>query len=821
MVLQDLRYAFRMLAKRPAFTAIAVITLALGIGANTAIFTVVNAVLLKPLPYPNPDQLVAFGTHQPGQTSSELDAVSFPDFRDYRSNAKSFQSLAVYRHTRLALTGMGDAQSLEGQQVAGEFFDVLGVKPLIGRAFTREEEAAGGGPNGFTVVLGYGTWMRQFKGDPNVIGRQITLNGQLHTIVGVMPKGFSFPIEVDPVDAYVTVAADSAPGPDGSKSQNDQRGNHSYSGIGRLNSGYTVEQADAELKTIAAALQKQYPETNTRFSALVVPLRRDLVGDVAGALYVLFGAVACVLLIACANVANLLLANATVRAKEMVVRAALGASRRRVIGQLLIESLLLAVIGGVLGLLLAAWGTDVLISLIPENIPRVSEIRLDGTVLAFSLGVSALTGVVFGLAPALQASKLDLRTSLNEGGRTVVGTGRHRVRSVLVITEVALALILLTGAGLLLESFQRLAKVDPGIKTDRLLTAFVRLPDAAYPKDENVRHFFDQLLPRLRALPGVKSASTVVPMPLSGSDMVTSFDVEERPKPEGEQDTAAVRVASPYYFETQGVPLIRGRVFNETDGGDSKQVIVINQSFADKYFSGEDPIGKRIRPGMSTGPDEQGPMREIIGIVGNTKFRSLRQEHTPEMYMPLAQCPFPFASVLLRTETTAPAMLTSAVRAELAKVDANVPLVRVHVYDDYYIARALARPRFNALLLSIFAGVALLLTAIGIYGVMAYSVAQRRQEIGIRMALGAQRRDVLQMIVAAGMRLAGVGVALGVIAALVLTRLLQTLLYGVKPFDPPTFGGVAVLLGMIALLACAVPAYRAARANPISVLRDQ
>jgi putative ABC transport system permease protein len=428
--------------------------------------------------------------------------------------------------------------------------------------------------------------------------------------------------------------------------------------------------------------------------------------------------------------------------------------------------------------------------------------------------VSFATGIFFGLAPALQASRQDLRSSLNESGRSVVSGGRHRVRSGLVVGEVALALILLTGAGLLLQSFQRLANVNPGMQTDRLLTGFVALPDAAYPKSENVLQFFDQLLPRLRALPGVRSACTIVPLPLSGSDMVTTFDKEEQPKPEGQQPNAAVRAVSDACFATQGVPVLHGRVFDESDRPGSKQVVIINQSFADKFYPGENPIGKRIRPGISTGPDEKGPMREIIGVVGNVKFRSLRQEPTPEMYMPL-----PWASILIRTNTSSPSALTSAIRTELAKVDPNVPLVRVRVYDEY-VARALARPRFNALLLSIFAGVALLLTAIGIYGVMAYSVAQRRQEIGIRMALGAQRSNVLYLIVRSGMQLTAVGVVLGIAAALVLTRLLETLLYGVRPFDPPTLGGVALLLGLIALLACWLPASRASRANPITALRE-
>ena len=816
--MNDIRYAFRQLVKDPRFTIAAVLALAIGIGANTAIFSVVNAVLLKPLPFPDAERLVAIGSNDTRDRGDDFRSLSFPDFRDFREQSKSLASVAVHRGTNLALTGDGQAQSLRAQQVGGEFFDVLGVKPLFGRGFNRAEETAGGGPDGRTVVLGHAFWQRQFKGDRALLGKSITLNGQPHTIVGVMPSGFSYPIETDAFDVYVTVAAESEAS-DGGKPANEQRGNHTWQATGRLKEGVSVEQASLELRTIAAALEKQYPESNTHFSANASSLRHQLVGDVAGALYILFGAVACVLLIACANVANLLLARATVRGKEMAVRSALGASRGQIVRQLLVESVLLSAMGGVLGAIIAAWGTDVLVSLIPQNIPRVSEIKLDAVVLIFTVGVSLATGILFGLAPALQASKQDLRTSLNESGRSVISSARNHLRNSLVVAEVALALILLTGAGLLLQSFQRLSRVDPGMQTSRLLSAAISLPDAAYPKEQDVRRFFDVLLPRLRALPGVHSAATILPLPLSGSNMVTSFDLEEHPMPEGQQSTAAMRVASPDYFETQSVPIIRGRVFSETDRGDSKPVVIINQAFADKFFAGEDPIGKRLRPGMSSGPDEVGPMREVIGVVGNVKFQSLRQAPQPEMYAPLSQLPISFQSILIRTETSSPATLTAAVRAELARVDANVPLTRVRVFEEY-VSRSLARPRFNALLLSIFAGVALLLTAIGIYGVMAYSVAQRRQEIGIRMALGAQQSDVMRLIVGGGMRLTALGVLIGVGAAVALTRLLQTLLYGVQAFDIATFSGVALLLALIALLACWVPARRASRANPLTALRE-
>ena len=578
--------------------------------------------------------------------------------------------------------------------------------------------------------------------------------------------------------------------------------------------------AKPALRSIASALERQYPDSNTDMGVAVHPLRQDLIGDVSGALYVLFGAVACVLLIASANVANLLLARATVRAKEIALRSALGASRARIIRQLLIESVVLSALGGLLGLILAAWGTDVLVSLVPENIPRVSEIRLDGMVLAFTLVVSLLTGVLFGLAPAFQASRLDLQTALNESGRGAGtgGAGRNRLRSALVVAEVALALILLTGAGLLLQSFARLSRVDPGLQPERLFTAYVSLPSAAYPLADDSKRFFDQVLPEIAALPGVEAVSTIFPMPLSGSNVSTTFDIEERPLPEGQQAASATRIAGPDYFQTVGIPLLRGRFFNAADQRKSKQVMVVNQRFADKFFPGEDVIGKRITPGWSVDANDPVP-REIVGVVGNVKYRSLRDESSPEMYMPATQMPLDAAYLVVRTATANAASLTSAVRSGVARIDAGVPLTRVQVFDDY-LARSLARPRFNALLLGIFAGVAVLLTAIGIYGVMAYSVAQRRQEIGIRMALGAQRGDVLRLVVGGGMKLAAIGVLLGLTAALALTRVLKSLLYGVTPFDAPTLGAVAVLLGLVALLACWFPARRAASVNPIVALRQ-
>src|SRR5438105_3984409 len=565
-MMNDIRYGLRQLIKHPAFTIIAIVTLALGIGANTAIFSVVNAVLLKPLPFPEPDQLIAVGmtdTRQKGQT--ELNSLSYPDFFDFRDQNRTLASSAVYRDLSFALTSEEGATSVHGVKVSAEFFDVLGIKPKMGRAFVRDDEQAGGGAGGFKVIISDEFWKKHFGGDPNVIGRTITLDRRSHTVIGVMPAGFQFPIQNDETDFYVTIAADAA-NPDGSKPQTQNRGSHSLQAVARLKPGVTVTQANSDLSTIADALAKQYPDSNTHFGVLAKPLREDLIGDVRTALYILFGAVVCVLLIANANVANLLLARASARGKEIALRAAMGASRGRIIRQLLTESVLLSGLGGGFGLLLAQWGTEALVKTVPQNIPRISNIQLDASVLVFTLLVSLVTGVVFGLVPAWQASHVDLNSSLKSGSRTgSAGEGKGRVRNALIMAEVAIALVLLISAGLLIQSFARLGRVQSGVRTERLLTARISLPDSAYPKNENIIAFSDKFLSGIRALPGVESASTIVPLPLSGNNMTTSFDVEERPLPQGQRATAPIRVIATDYFKTMGIPVRQGRVFDERD----------------------------------------------------------------------------------------------------------------------------------------------------------------------------------------------------------------------------------------------------------------
>jgi predicted permease len=820
-MLQDIQYGLRQLIKNPGFTLVAVLTLALGIGANTAIFSVVNAVLLKPLPFPAPEELVAVGDVDLSETISppRLDSLCYPDFFDFREQNHSFSSMAVYRNRSLALVDDKGAQSVSGEKVSGEFFDVLGIKAMLGRGFTRVDEQAGGGPGGLKVILSYGFWQRHFNRADDVIGRVMMLDGRPHTVIGVMPQGFQFPIQTESIELYITIAEDAST-PDGTKPMTEQRGSHGLEGIARVKTGVPLAQANAELRTIAAALEKKYPDTNTRWSAGSQPLRDEMVGDVRTALYVLFGAVACLLLIANANVANLMLARASVRGKEIALRAALGASRGRIIRQLLTESVLLAGLGGLLGLLVAQWGTEALVAAVPQNIPRVSVIQLDGAVLGFTLLLSLATGIIFGLVPAWQASHVDLNTALKSGARGAGGVeGKHRARNALVMTEVALALILLICASLLIQTFARLGHVQTGMRTERLFTARIGVPEAAYPRPENVITFFDQLMPRLRAIPGVESVTTVWPLPLSGSNNVSSFDIEERPMPEGQQPDSPMRIVGPDYFKTMGIPILQGRGYAETDQFKSMPVVIVNERFVQKFFPGQNAIGKHIKPSWGIG-DEKPLMRTIVGVVGNVKHRTLNMEFTPEVYLPASQIPVDTMSIVARTTVSNPAGITSAVRSELAAVDRNIPLVRVRVFDEY-LARALARPRFNAMLLSIFAGTALLLTAIGIYGVMAYSVSQRTSEIGIRIALGAGKSSIFRLVVGQAMTIVAISLAIGLVGALAATRLLNSLLYGVGASDPITFIAIVLLVSVVAFLAAWLPARRATRVDPVVALRAE
>jgi len=813
----DIRYGLRQLIKHPAFTIVAVLTLALGIGANTAIFSVINAVLLKPLPFPQSDQLIAVGMNNMRQKDSQSGAFSYPDFFDVRDQNRTLAGIALYRDHPFSLTSESPAITVHGVKASGEFFDVLEIQPSIGRGFTRADEQAGGGPGGLKVVLGYDFWQTHFGGDRNVIGRRIEIESEPYNVVGIMPPGFLFPIQADPIDLYITTAID-AVSQDGTKPETERRGDHSMFAIARLKASATSPQAEIDLSAIAALLEKQYPETDNGYGIVVKPLRENLVGDVRTGLYTLFGAVICVLLIANANVANLLLARASVRAKEIALRAAVGASRGRIIRQLLTETLVLSGIGGVSGLGIAAWGTETLVKLVPQNIPRISNIELDANVLFFTLLVSLGTGVIFGLVPAWQASRVDLNTSLKSGFRGG-GDRKGRFRNALVMAEVAIALVLLICAGLLIQSFARLGSVPSGVRSEHLLTARLGLPGNTYPNSEKVIAFFDQFLTRLRALPGVESASMIAPLPLSGTNYGSWVDIEEKPLPQGQRPTEPSRLIATDYFQTMGIPVREGRTFDERDRYDSTPVIIVNERFAARYFPGRSAIGKRIMPSWSA--DNNGPkMREIVGVVGNVKFRSLDNADRPEMYLPQNQIPLNITWLVVRTNVSNPAAITASLRRELAALDSSIPLTNIRPFDDY-VSRSLARPRFNALLLSIFAGTALLLTAIGIYGVMAYSVAQRTTEIGIRIALGAGKNSIFRLIVGQAMTIVAISLVAGIVGAFAATRLLNSLLFGVGASDPGTFVGIVLLVSAVAFIAAWIPARRATRVDPIIALRAE
>ena len=810
-LIQDLRYGARMLLKNPGFTLIAVITLALGIGANTAIFSVVNAVLLRPLPYAEPERLVALwesNTQRPESRNS----ISYPNFFDWRAQSKSFKRMASYYTNDMALTGVAAPVNLRSAVVSPELFATLGVKPQLGRWFVGEEEK----PGIRAAIINHGLWQRQFGGDPNIVGRAVTLNGKQFNVVGVMPAGFQFPIEAEPVEVWVTSSIDGEKSDPKEPAQNEQRGALFLQAVGRLNPGVTLERAQAEMNVIGANLEKQYPDTNTRHGVKLIPYHNDLVHDYSEALWLILGAVGCVLLIACANVANLLLARATARYKEIAVRAALGADRRRVIRQLLTESLLLGLGGGLLGLLLAWWGAAALIRLIPEDVPRLAEINIDGRVFGFTLLISVVTGVVFGLAPALQASKVELTEAIKEGSRGSGAGGRGRLRGALVVAEIAIALMLLIGAGLLLQTFRRLQQVDLGFDTHNILTATVELPDARYPKPEQAAAFYQTLLDRVKAMPGVEAVSAVVPQPLSGDMMMISFDIEGRNIPKGERPVSHFRSISLDYFSVMKIPLLAGRAFTERDDAHGPGVVIVNETFAKRHFPNESPIGKHVKPGIAL---EGEPIwREIVGVVKDVKHRqSLSRDYEPEYYLPHAQMPINNMNLVVRA-TNDPRSLAGAIQHEVQSLDRDIPVYRIKTLEQY-LGVAVSQPKFNALLLSLFAGLALLLTAIGLYGVMAYSVVQRAQEIGIRIALGARTGDVLKMVLRQGLKLTALGLLIGLAAAYALTRYMQSLLFGVRAADPLTFAAIALLLIAAALLACWIPARRATKVDPMVALR--
>jgi len=681
----------------------------------------------------------------------------------------------------------------------------------LGRTFLPDDDKPS--ETGRVVLLSHALFQGRFNGDPSILNQSITLDGVKYTVVGVMPASFEFPIQNDPVDLWTTIAGDAS----GEEPVTAQRGAHFLRVIGRLKPGVTQEQAQAELTTIGARLEQQYPDTNTHKGLRLDSALKALVGDVRPALLILLGAVACVLLIACANVANLLLARATSRHKEMAIRAALGASRTRVIRQLLTESVLLSLLGGAVGLLLAVWWSDLLIALGKEDIPRATHVGMDWRVLGFTLGISLLTGLIFGLAPAFHSSKTELVESLKDGARgTSEGARRNFVRNALVVSELAIAVVLLVGAGLLIQSLWRLRNVPSGLQPDNVLTFNATVPEVKYNSDRQAQFFID-LKQRLEAKPGVQSASSIYPLPLSGERFVISFEIEGRPMAPKDHPSAEFFTTGVNYFKTIGIPLIKGRDFDDRDKHGSTPVAIVSEAFARQYFPNEDPIGKRIKPGISSIEGEDSTMRDIVGVVGDVRNIELSSESKPAYYVPQTQVPFSQMVTVVKT-TSEPHSLISTVTKEVAAMDPDVPLFGVRTMQEF-LSASVAAPRFNTTLLSIFAGVALVLTIVGLYGVMSYSVAQRTNEIGIRLALGAQSRDVLLMVVRQGSILILVGLVFGLAGAYALTRLIASLLFGVTTKDPLTFVAVAVVLAVVALLACYIPALRATKVDPIEALR--
>ncbi|HMZ18054.1 MAG TPA: ABC transporter permease, partial [Blastocatellia bacterium] len=793
---QDLRYGARMLLKRPGFTLIAVLTLALGIGANTAIFSVVNAVLLRPLPYPESERLVmAYLSNPQGQKRANL---GMADFLAVRERNQSFEKVAMFTFGQFAFTGGEQPEQISGAWVSADFFATLGVAPAQGRAYQAEDERP---ENARMVVISDGFWRQRLAADSQVIGKTITLNSTPHTVIGVMPKNFHFPLtpeaELWPVRA-IRPATNRPP--------------YFNRCVGRLKPGVSEEQARADLSAIAAQVHQQFPESP--FGAMTTrPLIASVVGDVRQALLLILGAVAFVLLIASANVANLQLARAASREREMSVRLALGANRWRIVRQLLTESLLLAAIGGLAGWGLAFWGVDLFRALGPVDLPRLQEVSLDGRALGFTMLAALVSGLLFGLAPALQSSRMDLNESLKEGGRAgSEGRGRRRVRGLLVVAEMALTLVLLVGAGLLLRSFLHLQEVNPGFNPKGLLTAQVSLPQARYGEEQKIIAFHRELMTRAKSLPGVQSVGISMSLPPNLLEISNPFAVEGRPPAPGQARPLAEEMTiSPDYFTALGVPLLRGRFFNDAD---KENILIINEAMARRYFPNEDPVGKRLQTGD---PSPNSPWETIVGVVGNVKYTGLDADDSPTMYVPYTTpgwASWSRSMYLVVRTTGAPSSLASALRREVNALDGDLPLTNVRAMEQV-IHESVAEPRFRTSLLGLFAAVALLLAGIGIYGVISYAVTERRHEIGIRMALGAQRGDVMRLVVKQGMLLAGVGIAIGLAASLALTRLMKTLLFGVSATDPLTFGGIALLLALVALAACWIPARRATKVDPM------
>jgi putative ABC transport system permease protein len=804
MLLRDLRYSLRMLWRRPGFTAVAVVTLALGIGANTAIFSVVNSVLLAPLPYEDPDGLVMVWERQVISNASQQ-PVSWLNFEDWKGQNKVFEQLAASRGATFNLTRGGETERVTGARVTSNLYSLLRVKPILGRDFL---EAEGGPGAGAVALVSYGLWQRLYGADPRLVGQSLQVDGAPYTVIGVLPPGLSFPTaDTDLVVPLIPTAREQV------------RANHFIRVLGRLRPGVSLAGARAEMDTIGARLEQEYPATNAGWRVELIPLYEQLVGNVRPALLILLGAVGCILLIACANVANLLLARAVGREMELAVRTALGAGRWRLIRQLLTESMLLSLCGGLAGLLLAVWGAPALTRLGSGSIPRAGEIGISYRVLAFTVLVSLLTGLIFGIVPALQSSSGRLTNSIREGRRGSTGGLMHkRALGLLVISEVALALVLLVGAGLMIRSFAAVRQTSPGYDPKGILTLGVGLSPIKYPELQQQAAFYQELLNRVEALPGVVSVAGVSRAPVVSVVSSTDFTIQGTPVAPGHEPSAEYRVISPRYFQTMGIPVLGGREFTVRDTKDTPDAVVINKALAERFWPGADPVGRRIQLSAETTR-----WREIVGVVGNEKLSGLDGEMAPAIYVPLTQNTFPNALrslFLVARAQGEPTSLAHGIEKELRSMDQEQAVFQVRLLEEV-ISNSLAQRRFNSLLLVIFAALAGLLAAVGIYGVTAYTVTQRTHEIGVRLALGAQPGDVFKLVLGQGAKLSLTGIAVGLFAALALTRVLSTLLYGVSATDPFTFLIIPLLLTAVALLASYVPARRATKVEPATALRSE
>lgn len=798
--LQDLRFSFRLMAKNPGLTAAMIFILASGIGANTAIFSVVNAVLLRSLPIEDPEQVVVI--FESSQNVQTLEATP-GDFSEWRDHNESFQDMAAYYTRKFNLQGVAQPEVLDCALVSPNLFQLLGANAIEGRVFLPQE----GEPGATRVaILSNSLWKTHFGAYPGVIGKPINLNGVDTVVVGVMPPEFMFPLQGQPADLWLPLVF--------TPNQLTNRENHFLNVIGRMKPGGRLVQAQADLDVINSRLQQEFPQTNENLRVKAVSIREQIVGNLRLALMILSGAVAFVLLIACVNVANLLLSKASSRLKEMAIRTAIGASRGRLIRQMLTEGVIISLAGGILGLVLAAWGTKLLIGLAPSSLPRISKVETDVGVLTFTLLITALTGILYGLVPALQASKPDLNETLKDGGRTGTQGGSRRLGNLLVVSELALSVVLLIGAGLLIRSFLRLQEVNPGFNPQDVLTMRIRLAPPKYTNATHAITFYRSFLEHMGRLPGVVSVGSVSHLPLSDMNLGLNFTIQGQP-PANPRDLpeAEFRSVSPSYFDTMAIPFIKGRAFTEADDQNQLPVAIINETMARRFFANANPVGQNLNI-----EDEQTP-RQIVGVVADVKHFGLAADAKPEVYVPFPQHPFPFMAFVFRASGDTSRVVAS-VRNEILTLDKDQPISNIKTMDQY-MSESLSRPRFNTFLLSLFAALALVLSAIGIYSLMSYSVTQRTHEIGIRMALGAQPMEVLKLIFSHGMKLSFVGVMIGVVAALVLTRLLSTLLYQVSATDPIAFVGVPLLLILVTLVAIYVPSRRATKVDPLVALRNQ